>query len=86
MNSIFVYLFTLWAIPHSFFISRILLSTQADDNIRYYFSKTDQKKICLNDWRSAIVRTLSQELKGENRDAIANNLISMKRQLKDFYI
>ena len=33
MNSIFVYLFTLWAIPHSFFISRILLSTQADDNV-----------------------------------------------------
>lgn len=42
--------------------------------------------MCLNDWRSAIVRILSQELKGENRDAIANNLISMKRQLKDIHI
>lgn len=33
MNSIFVYLFTLWTIPHSLFVSRILLSTQADDNV-----------------------------------------------------
>lgn len=45
-----------------------------------------KNKYGLNDWRSAIMRALSQQLNGENGNVIVKNLISMKRQVKDIKI